>query len=66
MQVCLSMYDLKWTPGVQGLKLKDLKPELDSNPLLKTPENRKVFRCYQGVEKGCIGSKWVKLQRKSF
>ena len=26
---------------------------------LKTSENRKVF-CFQGVEKGCIGNKWVK------
>ena len=29
------------------------------NPL-KTSENRKVFWCFQGVEKGCIGNKWVK------
>ena len=26
---------------------------------LKT-EKRKVFRCFQGVEKGCIGNEWVK------
>ena len=26
---------------------------------LKTSENFTVFRCFQGVEKGCIG-KWVK------
>ena len=26
---------------------------------LKASENRKVF-CFQGVEKGCIGKKWVK------
>ena len=26
---------------------------------LKTSENRKVFLCFQGVEKGCIGNKWV-------
>ena len=26
---------------------------------LKT-ENRKVFWCFQGVEKECIGNKWVK------
>ena len=25
----------------------------------KTLENRKVFECLQGVEKGFIGSKWV-------
>ena len=27
--------------------------------LLKTSENRKDFWCFQGLEKGCIGSKWV-------
>ena len=26
---------------------------------LKISENRKVFWCFQGVEKGCIGKKWV-------
>ena len=26
---------------------------------LKTSEYRKVFWCFQGVEKGCIGNKWV-------
>ena len=29
--------------------------------LLKTSENRKVFWCFQGAEKGCIGNKWVNL-----
>ena len=34
--------------------------------LLKT-ENRKVFWCFQGVEKGCIGNEWVNVDnRKSF
>ena len=27
---------------------------------LKTSENRNVFWCFQGVEKGCIGNEWVK------
>ena len=27
---------------------------------LKTSENRKIFYCFLGVEKGCIGNKWVK------
>ena len=27
---------------------------------LKTLENRKVFWYFQGVEKWCIGNKWVK------
>ena len=26
---------------------------------LKASENRKVFWCSQGVDKGCIGHKWV-------
>ena len=26
----------------------------------KTSQNCKVFWCFQGVEKGCIGKKWVK------
>ena len=29
---------------------------------LKTSENRKAFWCFQGVEKGCIGSKWVRIE----
>ena len=28
---------------------------------LKMSENLTVFRCFQGVEKGCNGSKWVNL-----
>ena len=28
---------------------------------LKTSENRKVFRCFQGIEKGCIGKEWVQI-----
>ena len=28
---------------------------------LKT-ENRKIFWCFQGVEKGYIGNKWVKYE----
>ena len=32
--------------------------------LLKTSENLKVF-CFQGVEKGCIGNKWVKSLQKN-
>ena len=32
---------------------------------LKTSENRKVFWCFWGVEKGCIGNKWVKISLSS-
>ena len=28
---------------------------------LKTSEKLKVFWCFQGVEKGCIGNEWVKM-----
>ena len=28
---------------------------------LKTSENRKFFWCFQEVEKGCIGNKWVNI-----
>ena len=27
---------------------------------LKISENLTVFLCFQGVEKGCIGNKWIK------
>ena len=27
---------------------------------LKTSENREIFLCFQGVQKGCIGSEWIK------
>ena len=32
---------------------------------LKAPENRKVFWCFQGVEKGHIGNKWVNLVQRT-
>ena len=32
---------------------------------LKTSENRKVFWCFQGVEKGYIGNKWVNSTSRS-
>ena len=35
---------------------------IPSAPFLYPPEiseNRKVFWCFQGIEKGCIGNKWV-------
>ena len=30
---------------------------------LKISENRKVFWCFQGVGKGCIGNKWVNKKK---
>ena len=41
----------------------DFNPFSTNVPLLyplKTSENWKVFRCFHGVEKGCIGNEWVK------
>ena len=35
-----------------------------SSPL-KSSENFKVFWCFQGVEKGCIGEECVKLSQES-
>ena len=29
---------------------------------LKTSENRKGYWCLQGVQKGCIGNKWVECE----
>ena len=43
--------------------LYSLDPFVPNAPFLyplKTSENRKVFWCFQGVEKVCIGNKWVK------
>ena len=46
-------------------KLKNLggevqKPEEEINVIReKTSEKLTVFWCFQGVEKGCIGNKWV-------
>ena len=40
-------------------KLTHLSPIHPFSTPLETSENRKVFWCFQGVEKGCTGSKWV-------
>ena len=33
---------------------------------LKTLQNRKIFWCFQGVEKGCFGNEWVKMDKLIF
>ena len=41
---------------------RSLKPFVYNAPFLyplKASENLKVFWCFQGVEKGCIGNEWV-------
>ena len=48
-----------------GLALNGLvNPFVPNAPFLcpvKTSKNRKVFSYFSGVEKGCIGNKWVNL-----
>ena len=42
---------------------RTFNPFLPNAPFLyplKTRENRKIFWCFPGVEKGCIRNKWVK------
>ena len=46
---------------ISSKPLKALVPNAPILYLLKTSENRKVFSFFQGVEKGCIGNKWVKV-----
>ena len=38
-----------------------LYPLVTSKNLVKS-KNRKAFWCFQGVEKGCIGNKWVNME----
>ena len=63
----LSFYLKKPTTTTASTK-KGKKSDLYINPFvpnapllhpLKTSENRKVFWCFQGVEKGCIGNEWI-------
>ena len=39
--------------------LTHLFPMHPSSAHLKTSENLTVFRCFQGVEKECVGNEWV-------
>ena len=34
------------------------------SPKLQALENRKVFWCFQGAEKGCIGNEWVQILKR--
>ena len=39
-----------------------INPFISNPPFLhplETSEHRKVFWCFQGIEKGCIGNEWV-------
>ena len=45
------------------MRLYHINPFAPNAPFfypLKVSENLRVFLCFQGVEKGCIGNKWVK------
>ena len=60
---------LKSSQNLQGkLKLIDLPNPFVPNVLfiysLKTSENHKLFRCFQGVEKGYIGNKCINIRNK--
>ena len=49
------------TNFICGFSINPLIPNTNFLYPLKTSENHQVFRCFQAVEKGCIGKKWVKL-----
>ena len=43
-----------------------LNPFFPNSPFLPAPlkisDNRKGFRCFQGVKKGCVGNEWVNIR----
>ena len=46
-------------------KILLFNPFVSNAPLLyplKTSENLTLFWCFHGIEKGCIGNKWVKVK----
>ena len=49
---------LSW--GWRPLNFNPFVPNAPFLYPLKSSENRKVFWCFQGVEKGCIRNEWVK------
>ena len=56
----------KWTSEEWGplLRLLSFNPFVANAPFLypqKTSENLTVFWCFQGLEKRCIGNKWVNM-----
>ena len=53
---------VKGTKFENGLQKTPVNPFVPNAPFLyplNTSENRKVFSCFQGVEKGYIGNEWV-------
>ena len=58
--------NLQWFENkfLRKLKLCILNRFVPNTPFLyplKTSENLKVVWCFQGVQKGCIGNKWVNI-----
>ena len=54
--------DFRIYRNIQGIFLNAINPFVPNAPFLyplKTSENHKVFWCFQGVKKGCIGNEWV-------
>ena len=48
--------------NIQDIFLNAINPFIPNAPFLyplKTSENHKVFWCFQGAKKGCIGNEWV-------
>ena len=42
------------------VNINQFVPNAPSLYSLKTSENCKVLKCFQGVDEGCIGNEWVK------
>ena len=58
------LYSTWFFPFLKWKMLITFNPFVSNAPFLyplKTSENRKVLWCFQGVKKGCIGNKWVKI-----
>ena len=54
------MQRILWKRRYEQPLFHSLVPNAPFLYLLKRSENRKVFRCFHVVEKGCIRNKWVK------
>ena len=58
----------KWLTG-SSIRLCNLNPSIPDAPFrykLKRSGNQKIFSCFQGLEKGCIGNKEVNKDKHKF
>ena len=57
-----SMKKWNWVPAtnVSSCNFKDIKSSSQVNSKYRNID-REVFLCFQGVDKGCIGKEWVKM-----